>query len=108
VVPIYTLHQPAVVVLLLFFGVDTWLTLEGKGAIGGSGGVNFVAHGAGFLLGLVVGVAGKLHGTMRRYHLLGNGHTWWGYWPSGLEEEDRRARRLEQKRQRILDEHRRS
>jgi membrane associated rhomboid family serine protease len=108
VFPIYTLHLPAIVVLLLYFGMDTYLTLDGKGAIGGGGGVNFVAHGAGFLVGLAVGIAGKLHGTMRRYERLGNGHTWWGYWPAGLEDEDRRARRLEQKRRRIAEEHRRS
>lgn len=104
VVPVYTLNLRAFWVLLLFFGMDTWMTLEGKGAIGEDhGGVNFVAHGAGFLFGLALGLAGLAYGVMRRYTEVPGGHPWWGYWPASLEEKARlaalRARQLERLRE---------
>lgn len=109
VIPVYTLHLRAFWVLLLYFGVDTWRTLEGKGYFGDAqSGVNFVSHGAGFLFGLALGLAGLAHGVMRRYEQIPGGHAWWGYWPRSLEEQARlaalRARQLE----RLRDQARRS
>ena len=92
VFPVYTLHLRAFWVLLLYFGVDTFLTVKGRGVLEESGGVNFVAHGAGFLVGIGVGVLALLQGVMGRYGKLSNGSGWWGYWPMSLEEDDRRAR----------------
>lgn len=103
VFPVYTLHLQAFWVLLLYFGMDTFLTIKGKGVLERAGGVNFVAHGAGFLFGLGVGVLALMQGVMRRYDRLSTGSGWWGYWPASLEEADRRARLREQQRQRQRD-----
>ena len=89
VFPIYTLHVQAFWVLLFFFAVDVFRTVQGQGVLEGGGGVNFVAHGAGFLFGLAVGSAALAYGVMRRYESLGNGSGWWGYLPVRLEEEAR-------------------
>lgn len=102
VFPVYTLHVRAFWVLLLYFGVDSFMTVAGKGVLEGSGGVNFVAHGAGFLFGFAVGTLATLHGTMRRYDRLSEGHDWWGYVPARLEDVARQARLLELRRQQQL------
>lgn len=98
VFPVYTLHVQAFWVLLLYFGMDAIMTVQAKGALDAKGGVNFVAHGAGFLFGLAAGTMATLHGVMRRYDRLSDGHTWWGYWPARLEDEARQARLLELRR----------
>lgn len=103
VFPVYTLHVQAFWVLLMYFGVDTYLTLRGQGVLEGDGGVNFVSHGAGFLFGLGVGVLALLQGVMRRYDRLSNGSGWWGYWPSSLEEAHRRETLRAMQRQRLRD-----
>jgi membrane associated rhomboid family serine protease len=108
VFPIYTLTLRALWVLLFFFGIDVWMTLESKGHLDGGGGVNFVAHGIGFLAGVGVGLYAKLSGAMSRFDRLPNGDTWWGYLPARLEDEARRAQARERVRQRLVDEARRS
>ena len=56
------------------------------------GGTNFVAHGAGFAVGVFVALGAALYGVRRRYDLLSEGHAWFGYWPTSLEDHDRRLR----------------
>lgn len=89
VLPVYTLELRAFWVLLFWFGLDVLRTVTGGGAIDGGGGVNFVAHGAGFLFGAAVGIFAVMHGTMRRYAGLPDGDAWLGYVPTRLEEEHR-------------------
>jgi membrane associated rhomboid family serine protease len=99
VIPVYTLKLRAFWVLGLYFGVDTLLTLKGRGALDG-GGVNYVAHGAGFLSGVGLGLVASMYGVMGRYDALNNGSGWWGYLPASLEEEARRQRLRELQRRR--------
>jgi membrane associated rhomboid family serine protease len=99
VIPVYTFQLRAFWVLGLYFGVDTLLTLKGRGALDG-GGVNYVAHGAGFLSGVALGLAASMYGVMGRYDALNNGSGWWGYLPTSLEEEARRQRLRELQRRR--------
>lgn len=89
VFPVYTFELRAFWVLLLWFGADIYLTLAGNGVMGRGEGVNFVAHGAGFMAGLAVAVAAVLWGVLRRYDELADGHVWFGYWPPGLVERER-------------------
>ena len=103
VFPVYTLHVHPFWVLLLYFGMDTFRTIQGEGVMEGADGVNFVAHGAGFLAGLGTGAVALLQGVMRRYDKLSNGSGWWGYWPVSLEEDDRRARLRAQQLQRLRE-----
>lgn len=108
VFPVYTLEMGAFWLLLLWFGVDVWLTAAGGGAIGGEGGVNYVAHGAGFAFGFAVGVLARLQGTMRRYALLSKSDPWWGYWPVRLEREHREEAARQQRMRQSLDAHARA
>jgi membrane associated rhomboid family serine protease len=89
VVPIYTLHLQAIWVLLLCFGLDVYLTFESRGAIAAAGGINFVAHGVGFCVGLGLGGFARLNGVLRRFATLASGDPWFGYWPSRLEDRGR-------------------
>jgi membrane associated rhomboid family serine protease len=100
VFPVYTLRMGAFWLLLLFFGLDVWMTASGRGVLDADDQVNYVAHGAGFAFGFLVGVLARLQGTMRRYELLSDGSAWWGYWPARLETEHRAAvlRRQQQAR----------
>ena len=84
VIPIMSFHLRAIWVLLLWFGADVYLTLVGHGALPEETGVNFVAHGAGFAVGLFVGMAAQIYGAMRRFERLEAGHAWFGYWPASL------------------------
>ena len=104
VFPIFTFSAGVFWVLLYWFGLDVARTLWGGGELAGNGGVNYVAHGAGFAFGLLVGVLARLHGTMRRYETLSDGSAWWGYWPMDLEEKARRAeaRRLQAERREFV------
>jgi hypothetical protein len=63
-------------------------------------GVNFVAHGAGFFLGVVVALCAKLHGVMRRYESMPVGHGLFGYWPSDIEAAFKREQRMRAVRER--------
>lgn len=101
--PVYTLRMGAFWLLLFWFGMDIWRTVADQGELGGDGGINFVAHGAGFLFGFGVGVLARLQGTMRRYAALPDGDTWWGYWPARLDREHRAAVLKRQQRERFLD-----
>src|SRR5688572_3840621 len=105
VFPVYTLHLRAIVLLLLFFGLDVWRTMDSGGRMDG-GGVNFVAHGIGFLVGLGGGFVAAMHGTMRRFEALPNGDTWWGYLPARLEEEARAARLREARARQVMEQSR--
>ena len=91
VLPLHTFHWRAFWVLLLWFGADVYNTIASHGVMDGEGGVNFVAHGAGFSVGFLVGLFAIIHGAKRRYDTLAEGSTWFGYWPSSLE--DRRGPR---------------
>lgn len=93
VFPVRTLQVRAFWLLLLWFGADVLHTVTSHGSLGNEGGVNYVAHGIGFGVGFIVGIAAVMHGVMRRYERLGNGHPWFGYWPSTLEYAPRRRSR---------------
>lgn len=84
VVPIFSFYLQAIWVLLLWFGMDVFLTLQSKGAIDAAAGINFVAHGVGFLTGLALGVFAILHGVRHRFERLPTGHPLFGYWPRDL------------------------
>lgn len=85
VFPIKTFAVRAFLVVLLWFGLDFWLTWSSAGRIEDSEGVNYVVHGIGFIFGAFIGVFARLQGVMRRYERLEQGHAWFGYWPDSLE-----------------------
>ncbi|MGH8110101.1 MAG: rhomboid family intramembrane serine protease [Arenimonas sp.] len=87
-----TIRLKAFWMLLLWFGMDVFMTFEGRGEMGATE-VNFVAHGAGFAFGFAVGFVAIVHGVMRRYLSLSEGSDWFGYWPESLEKDIRRRRR---------------
>lgn len=65
---------PAIVVMVFWFGFDVWLTTSGLGVLKGSGGINYVAHGVGFIVGFVAGLVLLWTGAVRRYWTYRNGH----------------------------------
>lgn len=89
--PIGTFAVRAFVVVLLWFGLDLWLTWTSAGRMDETDTVNYVVHGVGFAVGALVGVVARLQGVMRRYERLSRGHPWWGYWPDSLERRYGRA-----------------
>ena len=80
VFPVHTFHVAAPLVLLFWFGVDVFRTFAGHGVLPQGGGVNFVAHGAGFAFGMVVAGVALLFGVSRRYEGREPGHALLGYW----------------------------
>jgi membrane associated rhomboid family serine protease len=86
-----TFRMKAFWMLLLWFGMDVFRTFEGRGVMDAVE-VNFVAHGAGFAFGFAVGFIALVHGVMRRYGALAEGHDWFGYWPEALESNVKRRR----------------
>lgn len=106
VFPVYTWEMRAFWLLMLWFGLDIWRTMSGGGELGPEGGVNFVAHGAGFLFGAAVGIAAVMYGTMRRYAELPNGTAMLGYVSARLETEHRAAVLRRQRQQAQLETHR--
>jgi membrane associated rhomboid family serine protease len=92
VFPVMKVQVQAFWFLLLYFGADIYSTFSGHGTLDPGEGTNFVAHGIGFVFGLVVGMVGVLHGLRRRYETLEDGDDWFGYWPTRLEAEARRKR----------------
>lgn len=93
VVPIWTFGVSALLVVLFWFGADLWLTLSTSGQMEQGGGVNYVAHGIGFIFGFLVAVIARVHGVMRRYERLEEGGAWFGYWSQSLERRRRFKRR---------------
>nr|HPO25151.1 hypothetical protein [Arenimonas sp.] len=87
-----TIRLKAFWMLLLWFGMDVFMTFEGRGVMDAVQ-VNFVAHGAGFAFGFAVGFFALVHGVMRRYRSLSEGSSWFGYWPESLERDARRRRK---------------
>lgn len=85
VFPVYTFHLSALWMLLLWFGMDVARTIADHGKLDEGGGVNFVAHGIGFLCGLAVALLARWNGVMRRYHAMPVGHALLGYWPRDME-----------------------
>lgn len=85
VFPVYKLHLNAIWMLLLWFGMDVARTIADHGKLDEGGGVNFVAHGIGFLCGLAVALLARWNGVMRRYHAMPVGHALLGYWPRDME-----------------------
>jgi membrane associated rhomboid family serine protease len=81
VFPVHKFTVAAPLVLLFWFGADVFRTFAHNGVLAGGGGVNFVAHGAGFAVGVVVAAVALAWGVGRRYEGGGLGHAWFGYWP---------------------------
>jgi membrane associated rhomboid family serine protease len=75
---------PAMLLLLFYFGMDLWLTASGGGALAGGGGTNYVSHGVGFGLGLVVGSLALGSGAVARFRKHQQGHALFGYLPWNL------------------------
>jgi membrane associated rhomboid family serine protease len=88
-----TIRLKAFWMLLLWFGMDVFLTFEGKGVMDAVQ-VNFVAHGAGFAFGFAAGFFALVHGVMRRYKTLSEGSHWFGYWPESLENDFKTRRKI--------------
>ncbi|MFZ5638251.1 MAG: rhomboid family intramembrane serine protease [Pseudomonadota bacterium] len=86
-----TFSVRALWVVLFWFGADLLRTLDGSGQLSEADGVNYVAHGIGFLCGALLGLIARLHGVMRRYERLSQGSAWFGYWPDALERRAGRA-----------------
>jgi len=97
--PVHTIHARAFWAVLVFFGIDVALTVWHRGALLGGGGINYVAHGAGWMFGFAVAIAARIYGVMHRYHRVGNGGGWWGYWPVDLEHRARLAEVNKRKRE---------
>lgn len=101
VVPITGFRARAFWVMLLWFGFDLAHAIYVRGAMSEGGGVNFVAHAGGFAFGLLVGMAARMHGVMRRYESLSSGRFLFGYWSSALERTSRHARAAAAARRRL-------
>jgi membrane associated rhomboid family serine protease len=78
--PLHTMYVPAPLLLLFYFGVDIVRAGVGHGALPDGGGVNFVVHAAGFIIGVVVAFVALLLGVSSRYHGSAAGHALLGYW----------------------------
>ena len=78
--PIHTFFIRAPWVLLFWFGADVFRTFAGHGVLPEGGGVNFVAHGAGFAFGVATAAVALLWGVGRRYEDRAQGHALLGYW----------------------------
>jgi membrane associated rhomboid family serine protease len=75
-----SIAAPALLLLLFYFGMDLWLTASGGGVLAGPG-VNYVAHGVGFALGLMTGFAAFGLGAVARFRKHKQGHPLFGYLP---------------------------
>jgi membrane associated rhomboid family serine protease len=93
VFPIRTFHVATVWVLLFWFGADVFLTFALHGVLPDGVGTNYVAHGAGFAIGVVVALLAALFGVRRRYEEMSAGHPWLGYWPLDPETRPRKRAR---------------
>ena len=80
VLPVHQLMIRAPWVLLFWFGADLFRTFYHHGELVGGGGVNYVAHGAGFAFGVAVAGLALLCGVGHRYHGSAAGCDWFGYW----------------------------
>jgi membrane associated rhomboid family serine protease len=80
VFPLRTFTLGAPWVLLFWFGGDIFRTFAGHGVLPEGGGVNFVAHGAGFAFGAAAAAIALLCGVGARYEGSAQGHAWLGYW----------------------------
>ena len=79
VLPVYKWMVRAPWVLLFWFGADLFRTFYHHGVLTG-GGVNYVAHGAGFAFGVAVAGLALVCGVGHRYHGRAAGCDWFGYW----------------------------
>ena len=93
VFPLKRIELAALWVLCFILEPDVFQTFWTHGAMGEEGGVNFVAHGIGFLCGLLGGIVARLSGVMHRYDALSGGHALLGYWPETLSGARLRRRR---------------
>lgn len=100
VIPLWRLELRAFWLLLLWFGLDLAQTMYTRGSLGGEGGVNYTVHAGGFAFGFLVGLIARMHGVMRRYDTLDDGHLWFGYWSSKLDDEAKQARLAQLRRDR--------
>ena len=80
VFPVTTWHLPGFVVILFWFAADLVRTWWMHGQLEGDGGVNYVAHGVGFSVGIALGLAAILAGVVRRYHNHEGARPLMGYW----------------------------
>jgi membrane associated rhomboid family serine protease len=80
VFPVTTWHLPGFVVILLYFAADLVRTWWAHGQLEGEGGVNYVAHGVGFTVGIVLGVAAIFAGVVQRYQREDEAHGLLGHW----------------------------
>jgi membrane associated rhomboid family serine protease len=78
--PVKTFHLGAPWVLAFWFGADVFRTFAFHGVLPDGEGVNYVAHGAGFVVGAAVALCALLCGVGRRYEGKAQGHAWLGYW----------------------------
>jgi membrane associated rhomboid family serine protease len=76
---------PALLYLLALLGGDVLLTARYGAVLGSGGGVNYVAHGVGFVVGLVAGAWVYNRGAVARYRKLRDGHLLFGYLPAALQ-----------------------
>jgi len=81
---ITTVAVPALLLLLFYFGMDLLLTAWGGGVLGPGGGVNYVAHGVGFALGLMTGFMAFGTGAVARFRKHREGHPLFGYLPLNI------------------------
>jgi membrane associated rhomboid family serine protease len=84
VFPVATFSVPALFLLFYFFGVDLAMTAWGGGELPNHGGVNYVAHGVGFGLGLLAGGFAFASGAVGRFRRHPQGHALFGYLPWNL------------------------
>ena len=80
VFPLTRFHLPGFLVILFWFAADVARTWWGHGVLDGDGGVNYVAHGVGFSVGIAAGVVAVFAGVVRRYHREEGGRPLLGYW----------------------------
>ncbi|MGH8029366.1 MAG: rhomboid family intramembrane serine protease [Arenimonas sp.] len=83
VFPIFSIAVPALLLMLFYFGFDVWLTGSGGGKLGGAG-VNYVAHGVGFMIGVLAGLLALGSGAVARFRKHREGHALFGYLPWNL------------------------
>jgi membrane associated rhomboid family serine protease len=80
VFPVTTFHLPGFLVILFWFATDLVRTWWSHGQLDAESGVNYVAHGVGFSVGIALGLVAIFAGVVARYHRAEGGRPLVGYW----------------------------
>jgi len=80
----FVVPVPALLFLVFLMATDVALTIRYAAELGPGGGVNYVAHGVGFVVGTVAGMWVLNRGAVARYRKFREGHLLFGYLPLAI------------------------